>query len=119
MKIKFITTGGTIDKVYFDAKGEYQVGSPQVAEILRDGRATFDYEVVSVLRKDSLEMSDADRQLIRRHIEGEVCSRLIVTHGTFSKALGFADLRASFLPLLLAGPVLIALAALRLKKQEA
>ena len=29
-KIKFLTTGGTIDKVYFDAKSEFQVGPPQV-----------------------------------------------------------------------------------------
>ena len=34
MKIKFFTTGGAIDKVYFDARSEYQVGAPQVIEIL-------------------------------------------------------------------------------------
>lgn len=34
MKIKFFTTGGTIDKVYFDVRSDYQVGSPQVREIV-------------------------------------------------------------------------------------
>ena len=34
MKIKILTAGGTIDKVYFDAKSEYEVGPPQVVEIL-------------------------------------------------------------------------------------
>jgi L-asparaginase len=82
MKIKFITTGGTIDKVYFDAKSEYEVGSPQVIEILKDGHATFEYEIASVLRKDSLEMTDDDRRLIRQHIEADPCPRIVVTHGT-------------------------------------
>ncbi|HLH30374.1 MAG TPA: ABC transporter ATP-binding protein/permease, partial [Terriglobia bacterium] len=43
---------------------------------------------------------------------------LTISRGTFSKALGFSDLQASFLPLLLAGPVLIALSTILLKKQE-
>src|SRR5690349_21951430 len=30
MRIKIFTTGGTIDKVYFDARSEFEVGSPQV-----------------------------------------------------------------------------------------
>jgi ribosome-dependent ATPase len=43
---------------------------------------------------------------------------LTIARGTFSKALGFADLHAAFIPLLLAGPVLLGLAAARLRKQE-
>ena len=82
MKIKFFTTGGTIDKVYFDAKSEFAVGQSQVMEILKDANATFEYEVESILRKDSLDMTDEDRQLIRRRIESEGCPRIVVTHGT-------------------------------------
>ena len=82
MKIKFITTGGTIDKVYFDALSEYEVGSPQVEEVLRDANVNLEFEVQSVLQKDSLELTDADRQLIRRAIEAEPCPKVIVTHGT-------------------------------------
>jgi L-asparaginase len=82
LKIKFITTGGTIDKVYFDAKSEYEVGSPQVIEVLRDGHATFEFECESVLRKDSLEMTDDDRRLIRQRIEADPNPRIVVTHGT-------------------------------------
>ena len=40
MKIKILTTGGTIDKVYFDAKSEYEVGPPQIVEILREAHVT-------------------------------------------------------------------------------
>jgi ribosome-dependent ATPase len=43
---------------------------------------------------------------------------LVIARGTFSKGLGFADLQASFLPLILAVPVLIGLCALLLRKQE-
>ena len=87
MKIKFITTGGTIDKVYFDAKSEYEVGPPQVLEVLKDANVTFEYEIESVLKKDSLDMTDEDRLLIRRHIEGESCPRIVVTHGTDTMVL--------------------------------
>lgn len=82
MKIKFYATGGTIDKVYFDAQSEYQVGAPQVEEILKDSNVAFDFEVESVLQKDSLEMTNEDRQKIREIIEQEPCEKIIITHGT-------------------------------------
>lgn len=82
MKIKILTTGGTIDKIYFDAKSEFQVGDPQIGELLREANVSFDFEVESVLKKDSLEMTDEDRSLIRRHAENDACNRLLITHGT-------------------------------------
>jgi len=82
MKIKFFTTGGTIDKVYFDAKSEFEVGPPQVSELLRDANVTFDYEVESILRKDSLDMTEADRALIRGRVAADPASHIVVTHGT-------------------------------------
>ena len=42
----------------------------------------------------------------------------IISRGVFGKALGFADLQAHFVPLLLAIPVIIGSAVLLLKKQE-
>ncbi len=84
MKIHFITTGGTIDKVFLDAEGEYAIGSPEVAEIMKDTSATFDFEIESVMAKDSLEMTDADRQLVRDRVVACGCERVIITHGTDS-----------------------------------
>ncbi|MFT6682787.1 MAG: L-asparaginase, partial [Haliea salexigens] len=66
MKLHIITTGGTIDKIYFDAKSDYQVGEPVIGEVLQRMGARFDYSVESAMRKDSLDMTDADRDLIRR-----------------------------------------------------
>jgi L-asparaginase len=82
MKIKFLTTGGTIDKLYFDAQSEFQVGPPQVLELIAEANISFEYEIESVLRKDSLEMTEADRRLVRARVEAESCSRIVITHGT-------------------------------------
>lgn len=82
MKIHFITTGGTIDKVYFDAKSEYEIGSPQVLEVLKEAGVAFEYEIEQALAKDSLELTDADRQLIRSRVTASPCERIVITHGT-------------------------------------
>jgi L-asparaginase len=82
MKIKIFTTGGTIDKVYFDAKSLYQVGSPQVLEILKEANVAFEFEITSIVQKDSLEMTEEDRQAIRRAVEAEPGERIVITHGT-------------------------------------
>ena len=82
MKIKIITTGGTIDKIYFDQKSEFQIGDPQIVEVLKGANVTLEYEVCSLLRKDSLDLTDADRRLIRDTV-GADCNRLfVITHGT-------------------------------------
>ena len=74
MKIKILTTGGTIDKVYFDAKSEYEVGPPQIVEILREAHVTREYAIESVLSKDSLDMTDDDRQALRRRVAADPCA---------------------------------------------
>ena len=78
----FVTCGGTIDKIYFDAKGEYAVGPPQVAGLLEEANVGFRYEILPVVRKDSLEMTAEDRETIRAVIAGQACRRVVVTHGT-------------------------------------
>jgi L-asparaginase len=84
MSIHVITTGGTIDKVYFDATSEYEVGEPQILEIFREANITFDFTVESVLRKDSLEITDEDRSRIRQRVVAAECPRILITHGTDS-----------------------------------
>lgn len=82
MLIKIFTTGGTIDKTYFDQKNEYQVGEPQAAGVLERANVVIDYEVVEIVRKDSLDMTDSDRSLIRSVIESDSADKIIITHGT-------------------------------------
>jgi L-asparaginase len=82
MRIKIFTTGGTIDKVYFDAKSKYEVGPPGVLEILGEANLALELAVEPIMAKDSLEMTDQDRLLIRNTIESETCPRIVITHGT-------------------------------------
>jgi L-asparaginase len=82
MGIAVFTTGGTIDKVYFDAKGGYQVGAPMVLELLRHARLPTLPEVTELLRKDSLEMTPADRQSIRAAVQACEAGQILITHGT-------------------------------------
>ena len=74
--------GGTIDKVYFDQLSEYQVGFPSVREILDGLPIAFEYEVESLLRKDSLDMDEADRDGVLTHVAADPHSKILVTHGT-------------------------------------
>ena len=82
MKIKIYTTGGTIDKVYFDQKSDYQVGDPQAVGVLERANVVLDYEVESVIRKDSLDFTDDDRELIRKKVASTALERVVITHGT-------------------------------------
>lgn len=82
MFIRFITTGGTIDKIYFDALSQFEVGESQVQHILGEGLVDFDYEIVALFKKDSLDIDDADRQALRNFIEQDDASLYVITHGT-------------------------------------
>ncbi len=82
MSIKIFTTGGTIDKTYFDKKSDYQVGEPQAGGVLERANVVLDYKVESILKKDSLDLSDADRKKIRTAVESDPAKRIIITHGT-------------------------------------
>jgi L-asparaginase len=82
MRIVFLTTGGTIDKVYFDALSRFEVGETVVGKILRESGVTLEFEVIPLMRKDSLEMGESDREAIRAAAAAREESQIIVTHGT-------------------------------------
>ncbi len=80
--ILLLTTGGTIDKLYFDALSEFQIGETIIARLLELARVTMPFEVREVLRKDSLDLTDADRALIAANVAGAGNKRIVITHGT-------------------------------------
>jgi len=82
MKIHFFCVGGTIDKIYFDAKSSYEVGAPAVAKMLNELAVHFSYEVTPLMAKDSLEMTDADREMIACEVAASECEKIVITHGT-------------------------------------
>lgn len=82
MFIRFITTGGTIDKIYFDDLSQFEVGDSQIKHILTEGLVQFDFDVVSLFQKDSLDMTDDDRRALRDYIVHDGGTHYVVTHGT-------------------------------------
>jgi len=82
MQLEIFTTGGTIDKVYFDAKSKFEVGEPQILEVLHEANLSIAYQVTPLMRKDSLELTDQDRELVRKAVEASTATRIVITHGT-------------------------------------
>jgi L-asparaginase len=80
--IAIVTTGGTIDKAYFDALSEYQVGESVIGRLMSIARVTIVYRVIEHLRKDSLDLTEADRASLLQVVAALPERRVIVTHGT-------------------------------------
>jgi len=80
--IEIITTGGTIDKVYFDKKSDYQVGDPFIGDLLTKMNVNIDYKISPLMRVDSLDMNDSDREKILNHILKSNYDKILITHGT-------------------------------------
>jgi len=82
MKIKIFTTGGSMDKFYSTLESDFIVGEPQAAAILHDANATLEFEVESLLKKDSLQITDEDRAMILERVSRDPNRLIVLTHGT-------------------------------------
>ncbi|MEL6987744.1 MAG: asparaginase domain-containing protein [Bacteroidota bacterium] len=84
MKITFIATGGTIDKDYpKQIKGyAFEFGEPAVQRILKGWKPNFEFEVLCPFQKDSLEITEKDREALMHCIKNCNADRFIITHGT-------------------------------------
>ena len=80
--ILILTTGGTIDKNYFDALSEYQIVDSGIPALLKEARDALPLRIEEVCRKDSLELSDADRSELARRVAEAPETRVVITHGT-------------------------------------
>ena len=80
--ILLLTTGGTIDKLYFDALSEYQVGDSVVGRLLAIARVSLKVREQGMMRKDSLEITEEDRAAIVKAVLSAPESRIVITHGT-------------------------------------
>jgi len=81
-RLNILTTGGTIDKIYYDDKSDYQIGEPEIARILKSMNVAFDWEIRALMRKDSLHLDDDDRALIRQAVKTSADTHFLITHGT-------------------------------------
>jgi L-asparaginase len=82
MHIKIFATGGTIDKVYFDAMSTYQVGPPNIAAVFEELKLGFNYTIESLMKKDSLDLTDDDRTIIYEAVKTDSADKILITHGT-------------------------------------
>jgi L-asparaginase len=82
--LEILTTGGTIDKVYFDKKSNYEVGDPFVEELLHKMNVNISFKVKSLMKIDSIDMTDIHREEILNYIKNSTSNNFLITHGTDS-----------------------------------
>ncbi len=87
MQIELFTTGGTFDKIYFDALSEFAIGAPQAPTLLQQGNVSAAITVTELMRKDSLELDDKDRELIAQQVKRSTAEGVVIVHGTDTMAL--------------------------------
>jgi L-asparaginase len=80
--IRVFVTGGTFDKTYDEIRGRLSFGDTHLPEMLRLGRARVPVAVRTLMMVDSLDMTDADREVIVRHCAQCDESCIVITHGT-------------------------------------
>ncbi|MGE0445079.1 MAG: asparaginase domain-containing protein [Vicinamibacterales bacterium] len=80
--IRIFVTGGTFDKTYDEINGRLAFADTHLPEMLRLGRSRVEVSIRTLMMIDSLEMGDADREVIVRNCQQAEESRIVVTHGT-------------------------------------
>jgi L-asparaginase len=81
-EILVLTTGGTIDKQYFDALSQYAITDSVIARLLETGRVLHPFRIEEVMRKDSLEIDADDREALAERIAASANTHIVITHGT-------------------------------------
>ena len=82
MTIRIFVTGGTFDKEYDELEGKLFFKDSHIHEMLELGRARVEVEVRTLMMVDSLEMSEADREIILENCVRCPEERIVITHGT-------------------------------------
>lgn len=102
MTIRLYITGGTFDKEYNEIDGTLYFKETHLPEMLKLGRCNLEVEVRTLMMVDSLEMTDADRQIILEQCRKTAHERIVITHGTdtmdrTARLLGSAHLEKTVL----------------------
>ena len=82
MSVRILVTGGTFDKEYDEITGELYFKDTHMREILELGRSKLEVRIRTLMLIDSLEMTDADRNLILENCKAVDESQIVITHGT-------------------------------------
>lgn len=82
MEIQIFITGGTFDKEYDLINGQLYFKNTHLPEIFKLGRCTVEPDIKTLMMMDSLDMTDADRDLIVKNCQESSYNMIILTHGT-------------------------------------
>jgi L-asparaginase len=82
MNLMILVTGGTFDKEYDELNGTLYFKETHVPEMLKLGRCAIEIDVRTLLMIDSLEMTDADRDIILNYCSKCEEEKIVITHGT-------------------------------------
>jgi len=82
MRIKIFTTGGSLDKGYSARESAFTVQEPQIGKVLQEANVGCSCHVEPLFKKDSLEITEEDRELVVQRVRDEPLPRVVVTHGT-------------------------------------
>ena len=81
-RIRILATGGTFDKEYNEITGELFFKATHIGDMLKLGRCRLDLHIETLMMIDSLQMTEADRELILRRCQEAPEKRIVITHGT-------------------------------------
>jgi len=84
MVIKIFLTGGTFDKEYNELDGSLFFKDTHLPEMLTLGRNRVSVDTRTLMMIDSLDLTDADREIIAQNVLKTDADRIIITHGTDS-----------------------------------
>jgi L-asparaginase len=96
--VLILVTGGTFDKEYDELHGRLFFKDTHLPEMLRLARCRVEVRVRTLMMKDSLDMTEADRAAVVEACRGAAEERIVVTHGTDTMADTARALVAAHLP---------------------
>lgn len=82
LAIQLLITGGTLDKDYHATRGELVFAQTHLSELLSEANTTLDIQSQVLMLKDSLEMTNTDREIIYQACLTSQKSHIVITHGT-------------------------------------
>ncbi|HQV68185.1 MAG TPA: asparaginase domain-containing protein [Saprospiraceae bacterium] len=97
-KIQIYVTGGTFDKEYNYITGQLYFKDTHLPEMFERGRSTLDVDIKTLMMLDSLQMSEADREIIIYSCKKSDYKRIVLTHGTDTMVQTAAALAKNNIP---------------------
>ena len=82
MKIRILITGGTFDKEYNELNGTLVFQETHLPDMLKLARCRVEVDIRTLMLIDSLDMIDADREIILENCLKTKEEMIVITHGT-------------------------------------